>query len=87
MLTITRDNGLCVIYASETRSTVELTLAEVRELLSHPVLTQLDTIRSELRAYESAEQTCERASERAQGVAAKCHRDPATDRTPKEPVP
>jgi hypothetical protein len=94
MLTVTRDAGLCVLHSTSSRSTLELTLDELRELLSHPILTRLDAIRGELRAYESAESTCERASERSQRVAEQCRRDsiddpepaPETERTPKGPV-
>jgi hypothetical protein len=74
MLSALRDAGLCVLHATSSHSTIKLTLDELRELLSLNTLSQLDAIRTELREYESARQTCERASERALKVARKCHR-------------
>lgn len=90
MLTIARDEGLCVIYATSSRSTIEMTISEVEQLMAPAAWRQLDTIRAELRAYASAEQTCDRASDRLQEVARKCQSGavelpepaPPTDRSP-----
>lgn len=84
MLDVSRDSGLCVIYSTSSRSTIELTLDELLELLSHTVQTKLDTIRGELREYESTTATCERASERLKHVAEQHRRNHVAD---PEPAP
>jgi len=45
---------------------------------------RLETIAAELKVYDSATKTCERASDRLQRVTEQCHRDSVAD---PEPAP
>lgn len=83
-MNIERDHGLCVIHSVESATTLELTLTGLDKLLDPANLALLKGIRAQLAEYYSVGKTLERASERSQETARKCHAElddlPPTER-------